>query len=377
MDRRIIHVDMDAFYASVEQRDFPELRGKPVVVGGSPNSRGVVAAASYEARKYGIHSAMPASKAVRLCPHLVIQRHRFPIYREISKQIRDIFYSYTPLVEPLSLDEAFLDVTDVFESYGSAQQIGKEIKDQIKAETELTCSVGVAPNKFIAKIASDYDKPDGFYVVSPNKVKAFLADLPVKTIWGVGKASAGKLNEMGVETIHDLRKFELHELIHHFGKWGARLYDLARGIDERPVSPSRESKSMSRETTFDKDIYELSELIEILDRLADRVCEDLKSESLRARTIHIKLRYGDFTTITRSHSLKEAIDNPEIIKEAARLLLTYKVVLDQRGARLIGVGLSNFEVEQQQPSLFDGPDEQAKTDAIFEDLRREIAPDLT
>ena len=377
MDRRIIHVDMDAFYASVEQRDFPELRGKPVIVGGRPQSRGVVAAASYEARKYGIHSAMPTSRAVQLCPDLIIQRHRFDRYREISLQIREIFYSYTPIVEPLSLDEAFLDVSEVYEPYGSAQQIGKEIKEQIKGTTSLASSVGVAPNKFIAKIASDYDKPDGFYVVRPNRVEAFLRDLPITKIWGVGKASAAHLHQMGVSTIGQLRKYELHELIQEFGKWGARLYELCRGIDEREVSPDRETKSISRETTFSYHICQLAELLKILDQLAERVCEDLKDEELRARTVHIKLRYGDFTTITRSHTLKEAIDQPVVIQEAARLLLKHKVTLDHRGARLIGVGLSNFEDEQSQLTLFDDLDEETNIQATLDDLRRELAPKLT
>ena len=374
MDRRIIHVDMDAFYASVEQRDFPEIRGKPVVVGGNPNSRGVVAAASYEARKFGIHSAMPMSKAARLCKHLVIQRHRFPIYREVSQQIRAIFYSYTDLVEPLSLDEAFLDVSEVYQPYGSAQAIGKEIKERVMQETQLVCSVGVAPNKFLAKIASDYDKPDGFYVIRPNKVEDFLQNLAVSELWGVGKASAAKLHEMGIETISDLKKYELHELINAFGKWGARLYDLARGIDDRPVSSDRETKSMSRETTFGEDIYTIADLLPKLNDLSERVWRDLDGdEDVYARTIQIKLRYGDFTTITRSHTLKEPTRQLQVIQTAAQLLLQHKVEMDQRGVRLIGVGLANFETESTQLSLFDEQDSEAGVDRALEDLNREFA----
>lgn len=362
---------MDAFYASVEQRDFPELRGKPVVVGGSPEGRGVVAAASYEARKFGIHSAMPMSQAVRRCPELIIQRHRFDYYREVSQQIRAIFLSYTELVEPLSLDEAFLDVTETFSQYGSAQAIGREIKERVKADTKLTCSVGVAPNKFIAKIASAFEKPDGLVVVRPERVEDFLKDLPVSKIWGVGKATASTLHSLDINTVGDLRRYELHELINMFGKWGARLHDLARGIDERPVSPVRESKSTSRETTFAEDIYKESELQEILERLAVRVHEDLKRSNLSGKTIQIKVRYGDFTTITRSFTLKEPTNDENIIKETARLLLKHKVNLDARGVRLIGVGVSNFEAESPQIELLhDLESEKARMEIMMEDVRR-------
>jgi DNA polymerase-4 len=365
---------MDAFYASVEQRDFPEIRGKPVVVGGSPDGRGVVAAASYEARKFGIYSAMPMAKAVRRCPDLIIQRHRFDYYREVSQQIRAIFRSYTDLVEPLSLDEAFLDVSQTFEDHGSAQAIGKEIKERVKADTKLTCSVGVAPNKFIAKIASDFDKPDGLVVVRPEKVADFLVNLPVSKIWGVGKATAAKLHDHDVNSVGDLRRFELHQLINLFGKWGARLHDLARGIDERPVVSERESKSTSRETTFSSDIHDKKELMEILVKLADKVHEDLKKAKLSGKTIQIKVRYGDFTTITRSYTLKEPTNNDQIIQETSRLLLKYKVQLDERGVRLIGVGVSNFAGDSPQLELIqESESDGEQTQIVIEDLQRSFA----
>lgn len=362
---------MDAFYASIEQRDDPALRGKPVIVGGRPNERGVVAAASYEARKYGIHSAMATSRAIKLCPHVMLVRGRMSHYRDISKEIRAILYSYTQLVEPLSLDEAFLDVTECIEEYGSASKIGREIKERVRNETQLTCSVGVAPNKFTAKIASDLKKPDGFVVVRPEKVKDFLKDLPVSRIWGVGRATESRLHELQINTIGDVRRFELHDLVREFGKWGARLHELSHGIDERPVSADRETKSISRETTFARDIMEMGKLQEVLIELAKEVRDDLQNENLKARTLQIKVRYADFTTITRSFTFKEHMDQLEILQETAQLLLRHKVEPDPQGIRLIGIGVSNLTDERPQMPLLKELDSSGQNDLtrLLQDLR--------
>ena len=380
MDRRIIHIDMDAFYASVEQRDNPELRGKPVIVGGHPTQRGVVAAASYEARKFGIHSAMPTSRAMRLCPQVILVRGQMSRYREISREIRAILYSFTPLVEPLSFDEAFLDVTACLEKYGTGAKIGKEIKTRIGEITQLSCSVGVAPNKFVAKIASDLKKPDGFVVVRPEKVDEFLKDLPVSRIWGVGDATEARLHEMQVQTIADLQKIELHELIRKFGKWGARLFELSRGIDERPVSPERETKSISRETTFSKDISDFEQLQELISELARDVAAELHHEKLMARTVQIKARYADFTTISRSFTFKEPMDHSTLITEASKALLQHRVSTDLRGFRLLGVGVTNLESgESLQLSLFSELSADAEKDLTrqLNEIKDHFSRDLT
>ena len=342
--RKILHVDMDAFYASVEQRDRPELRGKPVIVGGRPEERGVVAAASYEARKYGIHSAMPTARALRLCPHAVLLKPRMAYYRRISERIREIFRSYTPWVEPLSLDEAFLDVTGSKRLFGPAERIGREIKRRIFEELGLTCSVGLAPNKFLAKLASDHQKPDGFTVIRPEDVEAFLRDLPIEKLWGVGPATARKLREMGLQTVGDLRYVSKEELIGRFGRWGLRLWELARGIDDRPVVPEREPKSLSRETTFPRDIYDDRGLERVLARLAQKVAEDLREEKRQARTVQIKVRFADFVTITRRFTLPEPTDSCGLIQEVALRLLRERVARRGRGVRLLGVGVSNLVV---------------------------------
>jgi len=357
-ERKILHVDMDAFYASVEQRDRPELRGKPVIVGGRPEERGVVAAASYEARKYGIRSAMPTARALRLCPHAVLLRPRMGHYRRISQRIREIFLSYTPWVEPLSLDEAFLDVTGSERLFGPAERIGREIKRRIFQELGLTCSVGLAPNKFLAKLASDHQKPDGFTVIRPEEVEGFLRDLPVEKLWGVGPATARKLRALGLRTVGDLRRLSKEELIGRFGKWGLRLWERARGVDERPVVPEREPKSLSRETTFPQDVHDDRELDQVLLQLTHEVVEDLKGEGRRARTVQIKVRFADFTTITRQCTLAEPTDSPEVFLGAARKLLRERVERGGRGVRLLGVGARNLvdpETEAKQLSLFSLP----------------------
>src|SRR6185503_1228333 len=301
-DRRILHCDMDCFYAAVEVRDDPSLVGKPVVVGGSPEGRGVVAAASYEARKYGIHSAMASAHAVRRCPGLVILKPDFTRYRKESQAIFAIFHEFTPLVQPASLDEAYLDVSEHLERWGSATAIAREIRRRVREERRLTVSVGVGPNRLVAKIASDFDKPDGLTVVRPAQVESFLAPLPVRRLHGVGPATEQSLAELGVATVADLRRLEVEALTRRFGKWGEALHQFARGIDERPVSVERERKSLGTETTYARDLQALAEKEAELARLAEEVADDLQKRRLLARTVTIKVRYADFTTVTRGRT---------------------------------------------------------------------------
>ncbi|HEV7920527.1 MAG TPA: DNA polymerase IV [Thermoanaerobaculia bacterium] len=346
---------MDAFYASVEQRDDPALRGKPVIVGW-PGERSVVCAASYEARKFGVHSAMPASRAKRLCPSGVFIAPNFEKYRAVSQHIRVIFERHTPLVEPLSLDEAYLDVTQELTGIPTATETAETIRREIRAETDLTASAGVAPNKFLAKIASDWKKPDGCFVIRPHQVERFLVGLPVRKIPGVGKATEGILIEMGIATVGDLQRFSNEELIARFGKWGTRLWELARGIDESPVVPSRKRKSWSSENTFAQDIT-LAEVGEYIRKESEKLWDALQKKELVGRTVTVKLRTGKFQTATRRLT-------PETPPASAEELAAIGVELLQRfdfgpdaRYRLAGIGLSNFvdedeEEEAELPPLF-------------------------
>ncbi|MFP5247126.1 MAG: DNA polymerase IV [Thermoanaerobaculia bacterium] len=352
--RKIIHIDMDAFYASVEQRDDPSLKGKPVIVGW-PGERSVVCAASYEARKYGVHSAMPASRAKRLCPDGVWLRPDFDRYRAVSHQIRAIFERHTPLVEPLSLDEAYLDVTEELTGIPTATETAEAIRKEIRTETNLTASAGVAPNKFLAKIASDWRKPDGLFVIKPHQVQRFLVALPVRKIPGVGKATEAVLHEMQIETVGDLQRFEQPELIARFGKWGTRLWELARGIDESPVVPSRKRKSWSSENTFATDVTR-EEAAEWIREQAHKLWESLEERSMRGRTITVKLRTPDFKTATRQQSPAEMpASGEDIARIGVALLERFDFPQDAR-FRLVGVGVSNFldedEPEPGEPTLF-------------------------
>lgn len=350
--RQIIHVDMDAFYASVEQRDDPSLQGRPVVVGGNPNSRGVVSTASYEARETGIHSAMPLVEAQRRCPQAVFLPVNIQKYRKVSQQIREIFLTYTPLVEPLSLDEAFLDVTASTRLFGSAEKIALTIKERIKDELNLCASVGVASNKFLAKLASDLEKPNGFVVIDSNGIQEFLDPLPVGRIWGVGKKMLERLENLNVHTISDLRRIDQASLSRFFGSWGNQLYLLARGIDNRPVESVHEAKSIGRETTFAFDISDRQELETILLELACDIGQNLRKEKLKSKTITLKIRYNDFRTLSRSHTLSQATHLEDIIYTKARQLLS-EITL-QRPLRLIGITASNLtDQEEGQLSLFD------------------------
>ena len=338
----ILHVDMDAFYASVEARDRPELRGWPVIVGGSSDGRGVVAAANYEVRKFGVHSAMPTATALRLCPEAVVLPVRMTHYAAISRQIREIFFRYTPLVEPLSLDEAFLDVTGSTALFGRPRQIASRIKDEINRETGLVASVGIAPNKFLAKIASDLDKPDGFVCVAADGIQAFLDPLPLGRLWGVGKVTSRAFTRLGVSTIGQLRRLPRELLLEQFGERGDHFWKLARGIDPRAVVPEREAKSISHETTFRADIEDVETLESWLAQLTDQIAMRLRQKQLRGRTVHVKIRFADFHTITRCRTLPRHSDVTREIWQAARELLRSGLPASPVGVRLLGVGVSGF-----------------------------------
>jgi DNA polymerase-4 len=340
MSRRIIHIDMDAFFASVEQRDDPSLRGRPVVVGGSPTGRGVVAAASYEARAFGIHSAMPARTAVRLCPDLVFVRGDFSRYREVSSHMRRIVADYTSLVEPMSLDECYLDVTDLPAGYPTATAVARDIRTRIREELRLTASAGVAPLKFVAKMASDFKKPDGLTVVPPDRVLVFLHPLKVAKLPGVGPATEEYLRTLGVHTIGDLAALPVERADVLFGKYGRRLWERANGIDYGEVRTSRIRKSRSAERTFAEDLTDRAEMRRMLESLAGRVCQEMQRDALLARTVRIKVRYRDFTTFTRATTLFDATaDEGTVGRVAIALLDLFAPALP---VRLLGVGLANL-----------------------------------
>lgn len=341
--RKIIHIDMDAFYASVEQRDNPDYQGKPIVVGGSPQGRGgVVAAASYEARKFGIHSAMPSKKAVQLCPEVIFIYPRFSAYKEVSGRIREIFKRYTDLIEPLSLDEAFLDVTEDKQGIGSAIEIATRIRQAIQTELRLTASAGISINKFVAKIATDLKKPNGQTFIGPSQIESFMEKLPVEKFFGVGKVTAAKMNAMGLHTGADLKKLTEQQLTKHFGKSGRFFYKIVRGIDNRPVQADREAKSVSAEDTFAHDLTTAEEMHEALETISEIVFNRLQRLSLKGRCVTLKIKYHDFKQITRSQSFDNAVTTVEALTEAARQLLAATNLTDKK-IRLLGVGLSNFE----------------------------------
>lgn len=345
--RKIIHVDMDAFFASVEQRDNPELKGKPVIVGGTPNSRGVVAACSYEARQFGIHSAMPSSRAYRLCPHAVFVKPRFEAYRESSQQIKAVFKHYTELIEPLSLDEAYLDVTGSEQCQGSATLIAKDIKKAILAATDLTASAGVSHNKFLAKLASDMDKPDGLFVIKPGRETAILEPLAVRKFHGIGKATETKMQAMGIYTGLDLKNYDRDLLIQRFGKAGHYFSNIAHGIDERPVQAHRIRKSVGAERTYANDLTTLDAVNEQLSNVSDMALQRLDSVNQGARTVTLKVRYDDFTIITRSASPDDTVFNGVSNDELYSVLqsLLQRTDAGKRGIRLLGVSFSNLLLE--------------------------------
>ena len=347
---------MDCFYAAVHMRDDPSLVGQPVVIGGSPQGRGVVAAANYEARKFGVHSAMPAAQAVRRCPHAVFLKPEFARYRSESEKIFEIFRDITPVVQPASLDEAYLDVSETLDPWGSATAIAQEIRRRVREERRLAVSVGVGPNRLIAKIASDYDKPDGLTVVKPHRIQEFLDPMPVRRLHGVGPATEKALKRLGVETIADLRAIELVVLERRFGRHGLGLYNYSRGIDERPVRTDRQRKSLGQERTYANDIRSLEEMDSQIQWLSERVASGLERREIAARTITVKVRYPDFTTLTRSRTLERPTASPTVITELARQLLR-QTEAEERSVRLLGVTGSGLTLgEPEQLWLFDDED---------------------
>jgi DNA polymerase-4 len=341
-ERKIIHIDMDAFYASVEQRDFPELRGRPVVVGGRPDSRGVVAAASYEARTFGIRSAMPAARAHKLCAHAVFVRPRFDVYRQVSQQIRAVFREVTDLVEPLSLDEAYLDVTENKLGNPSATLVANQVRAEILTRTQLTASAGVAPNKFLAKIASDINKPNGICVIPPARVTAFIEQLPIGKFFGIGKATEKKMHELGIFKGADLKQREEVELIRHFGKTGSFYFRIARGIDDRPVSPDRTRKSVGVEETFATDLVRQEEMERVLRDLAEELARRLGKAETSGKTVTLKLRYSNFETITRAQTGREYLREAEDIYAVARRHLLGSGAIG-KPVRLLGITVSSLD----------------------------------
>ncbi|WP_319549801.1 DNA polymerase IV [Desulfogranum marinum] len=339
--RKIIHIDMDAFFASVEQLDNPALRGKPVIVGGAPQGRGVVAACSYEARAFGIHSAMPSARAYTLCRHAVFVRPRKERYQEVSHQIRAIFSRYSPLVEPLSIDEAFLDTTVNTLNNPSATHVAQIIRGDIYRTTGLTASAGVSYNKFLAKLASDQDKPDGLTVITPQKARSFLRSLPIRRFYGVGKVTEQKMHGLGIRTGRDLEKFSQAALTAAFGSSGCFFYDMARGIDNRPVQPHQTRKSIGTETTFQEDIYQLEEVLNILQSLANQVGNALSRKKIGGRTLSLKVRYDDFTTISRSCSKRAGFYSQHDIWQQVPPLVA-ATEAGRRKIRLLGLTISNL-----------------------------------
>jgi DNA polymerase-4 len=352
--RKIVHIDMDAFYASVEQRDDPQLRGKPVIVAWRGN-RSVVCAASYEARKFGVRSAMPAVRAERLCPNAVFLPPDFPRYRAVSRQVQEIFRRHTDLIEPLSLDEAYLDVSENKTGLPTATLVARAIREQIRTELHLTASAGVAPNKFLAKIASDWKKPDGLFVIQPEEVDGFLRPLPVGRLPGVGKVTEEKLKGYDVCTIADLRRIDLPILESRFGRYGVRLYELARGIDETNVVPDRPTQSISAEDTFEHDVP-LADTEPIIRKLAERTWAESRKERRIARTVVLKLKTAEFRILTRSHTPSSPPSSCEALTAIALSLRDRVTLGPQQRFRLVGVGLSNFfepEDVSAQPALFE------------------------
>jgi DNA polymerase-4 len=377
--RFILHVDMDAFYASIEQLDHPEYKGKPVIVGADPkggSGRGVVAACSYEARKFGIRSALPISRAWKLCPEGVYVRPRMKRYVEVSHEIMEVFRRYTDLVEPLSIDEAFLDITGSVALFGQPEAIARSIKDEIRRATGLTASIGLAPNKFLAKVASDLKKPDAFVVVEEQHIEEFLRDLPISRLWGVGPKTELRLNEIGLRTIGQIAVAPRESLIRSLGSLGEHLHQLSHGRDDRPVIPDWEPKSIGTETTFDEDTGDREFLLQTILELSDHVAERLRKDKYRARKVTLKLRYSNFSTHTKQHSLDKLIQTGEEIAAVARELFSH-FPLNQK-IRLIGVSAGDLHRDggdPQQLTLFTSSNEQEKLSQTVDEIKQKFGAD--
>ncbi|MGZ4134791.1 MAG: DNA polymerase IV [Tumebacillaceae bacterium] len=354
-ERTILHLDMDAFFASVEQRDHPELRGKPVIIGGDAESRGVVSTCSYEARKFGVHSAMPTAQAKRLCPHGIYLHGNHAKYSAVSRQMFAILSRYTPLIEGLSVDEAFLDVTGSYKLFGDGVTIAERLKYEIRQELDLTASVGVSYNKFLAKLASDLDKPNGLVVVTPADIETRVHPLPITRLWGVGQKSAEQLMRLGLRTIGDVAHMDVTRMRRYLGSLADHLYLLAQGIDERPVQPHREAKSIGQETTFAEDVRDFAFLEATLLAQVETIARRMRSKGVEGRTVTLKLRYAPFRTITRSHTMPNASALEKTLYHTVKLLLAKCGLTRDDAIRLIGVSVSHFTPagETQQLSLFD------------------------
>lgn len=345
--RKIIHIDMDAFFASVEQRDEPRYRGKPIVVGGSPAKRGAVAAASYEARQYGIHSAMPSRTAYQKCPHLIFVKPRYEVYRSISLQIREIFYRYTDWVEPLALDEAYLDVTHNKQDIPSAVWIAEAIKREIYAETGLTASAGVSMNKFLAKVASGINKPNGLFLIAPEDAAAFVEQLPIERFYGVGQVTAAKMHQLGIEIGADLKQWSQSDLVQQFGKVGQYYYKIARAQDDRLVQPNRIRKSIGAENSYDPDLSDRAAIETALEEVAETLKQRLDNQQTSGRTLTLKVKYADYQQITRSRTLLSPITElPQILTLAGELLEMTEI--EQKAVRLLGLTISNLMHEERE-----------------------------
>ena len=376
--RQIIHVDMDAFYASVEQLDNPDLVGKPVIVGGDPKQRGVVSAASYEARKFGVHSAMPMSRAIRLCPNAIVLLVRMERYAELSELIHDIFQRFTPQIEPISMDEAFLDVTGSIQLFGSAEKIGKAVKNQIKEQLGLVASVGIAANKFLAKLASDLDKPDGFVVITEENKQQILDPLPVSRIWGVGKVTEKALRSKGINTIKQLRESPMDILRGIFGDQTAHVLRLAQGVDNREVESNREAKSISSEQTFATDISDKDILLDVLLHQVEDVAQRLRLNELEAKTITLKLRYDDFRTVTRSSTFYQPTNTTRTLWQEAQEIFLKWHKKSAGPLRLLGLGVSGLHKSGSgQHQLFPDPEKekQKRLDKAFDKIRDKFGHD--
>ncbi len=362
---------MDAFYASVEMRENPELVGLPVVVGGPSKNRGVVAAANYEARRYGVYSAMPMFQASKQCPNLHILPVNMPLYIEVSRQIHEIFHRYTPEIEPLSLDEAFLDVSGSLKLFGSATKIAQKIKQDIKNELNLVVSAGIAPNKFVAKIASDIEKPDGFVVVKKEDIQVFLDPLPIKRIWGVGKKMEIQLNNYGITTIKDIRSQSQRWLIDRLGKHGDHIYRLANGQDKRAVISDARAKSISSENTFTEDISNKETLVAYLSYMTEQVAARLREKNRKGKTVNLKIRFHDFTTIVRSKTLRQSSNQTETLWQVVKTLLSNALPVGNVSVRLLGIGVSNFTNDTSyQTDLFSEEKKHDELDDISDEINQ-------